>query len=115
MTFAFMTIHPIKMDGIPRPGSKRGLPTNEVDTENYIHACGSDGYLHLDGRLGRDRQLMAIMDYIHRHRKIHKFAGFEIHVGEIRKSRATHCYRVIAYNEEGVSYQSIPLSKAAPN
>ena len=135
MTFAFVTIHPIKMDGIPRPGSQRGLPTGERDTENYIHAGGSDGYLRLDGRFGRARQLAAIMDYIHRHRKIHKFAGFEIHVGEIRKSRAVACYRVTGdhasrrefdVNNEpvevagppvatGVSYQSIPLSKAAPN
>lgn len=135
MTFAFMTIHPIKMDGIPRPGSQRGLPTNEVDTEHYVHACGSDGFLRLDGRCGRVRQLMAVMDYIHSHRKIHKFDGFEIHVGEIRKSRAVACYRVTGYHESrhefdannepvpvagppvatGFSYQSIPLSKAAPN
>lgn len=78
---------------------------------------------------------MQIMDYINSRRSVRRFAGFEIHVGEIRKSQAVACYRVISYNESrhelddnnepvavagppvasGVSYQSIPLSKAAPN
>lgn len=113
MTFAYMTIHPLKMDGAPRPGAPRGLPTGESDTDRYIHACGSDSFLRLDGRRSRARQLIEVMDYIHRHRKIHKFAGFEIHYGEIRSSHCVAAYRVVSYNEDGVSYQSLPKEKYA--
>lgn len=113
MTFAYMTIHPLKMDGVPITGSPRGLPTSESDTDAYIHACGTDGFLRLDGRCSRTNQLAAVMDYIHRHRKIHKFAGFEIHHGEIRSSRCAAAYRVTSYNEDGVSYQRLPKEKHA--
>ena len=58
---------------------------------------------------------MVVMYCIHRHREVRKFDGFEIHVGTIHESKAVACYRVIAYTANGASYQSIPLSKAAPN
>lgn len=113
MTFAYMTIHPLKMDGIPRPGSRRGLPTNEWDTDAYIHSCGTDGFLRLDGRCRLDRQLDDVMDYILRLRGIRSYAGFEIHCGEIRQSRCVAAYRVIDCAEGGISYQQLPKDRYA--
>jgi hypothetical protein len=114
MTFAFLTIHPVKMDGIPIPGSSRGLPTGEMDKTRFIHACGSDGYTRLDARTGRSKQAQAVADHLHRLRSIRKYAGFEIHDGEIRKSLCVAAYKITEYRADGVSYEPLPLSAACP-
>ncbi len=95
--FARLTIHPIKMDGVPVPGSKRGLPTNEIDTTKFIPACGSDSFVYLDGRWKRERRLQHVMEAIHRLRGIRRYAGFEIHHGTIRESKVIAAYRITEY------------------
>ena len=97
--FARLTIHPAKLDGVPVPGSKRGLPTNEVDKTKFIPACGSDSFVYLDGRWRRERQLRYVQEYLHRHRNVRRYAGFEIHQGTIRNSRAIVAYRITGYHE----------------
>lgn len=116
--FAFLTIHPNELDGKAINGSSRGLPTGRIDTSRFIHACGSDSVVRLDGRFSRFRQLRQIMDHIARMRKIRRYAGFEVHVGSIRKSRCIAAYQITEYREgdveQGISYKSIPLSLACP-
>ena len=114
MIFAFLTIHPLELDGIPTPGSKRGLPTGRTDTSKFIHACGSDAFVRLDGRKRRELQLAQVMDHLHSLRAIRRYAGFEIHEGEIRKSRCVAAYQVTEYRDDGASYKSLPLTAACP-
>lgn len=114
MTFAFLTIHPLELDGIPIPGSKRGLPTGRTDISKFIHACGSDGFARLDARTKRDRQAAEASRHVHSLRNIRRYAGFEIHVGEIRKSQCVAAYKITEYRDDGVSFEPLPIAAACP-
>ncbi len=106
--FAIMTIHPLKMDGVPTPGSPLGRPTNETDTTRLIHSCGTDSFHKLDGRKTNKNRRNDALTYVHGMRKIRKYAGFEIHRGDLRSSTVVEAYRVTDIHEDGLTYQSLP-------
>ena len=119
MIFALLTIRPVKMDGVPVPGSSRGRPTNELDHTRFVHALGTDSYIRLDGRKRRQAHIGKVIDHIVRLRKNFpdgsRFAGFEIHTGSILNSKCVACYLLLGEGPIPAGYQLIPLSNACPN
>ena len=52
-----------------------------------IDALGTDGYLQLDGRKNMWRMLPDIHKYMEDLRNVRRFVGFDIHKGDLKKSR----------------------------
>ena len=80
MKFAQFKIHPL----IPTTGKR--------DFTRFVDACGSDSVCHLDGRLGRERQISTARDYAAGIPR--DFVAFEIRQGSYRQSALAYAHLI---------------------
>ena len=70
---------------------------------HYREALGSDQICHVDGRKTLQNMCEEARDYAQRIRRVHKFDGFAIFVGDIRNNRVLTTIHEIRWSEEDVA------------